>query len=331
MSNTGVFNWCFIGAGTLAKTVAEEILASGRHKIAAVYTRNFQKCQAFAGQFGGTAYGNAEAAICAPEVDGVYIVTPHNSHYEYAELALSLGKPVLCEKPVTVTASEAEELFALAQEKGVYLAEAMWTWFSPVSRKVKEWVDTGALGVVNRVEIYHRCASRSYAPRCSDPNTAGGAVLDIGVYPLTYLYRLFGKPEKIQCIGELGGGIDLWEDVTLTFPGGLACTASISMCDPSYRVELYMEGSQGQVRCGNFNAAREAELVRADGTKEIFQAEGGYLHEFDTVAGEIRQGLAQSPLVPPGATVEVMKIMDECRRQLGLVYPFEKEGGTPCA
>lgn len=329
MSNNRTFNWCFIGAGTLAKTVAKEILASGRHKIAAVHTRNFQKGQAFAETFGGTAYETAEAAICAPEVDGVYVVTPHNSHYEYAKLALSLGKPVLCEKPITVAAPEAEELFALAQEKGVYLAEAMWTWFSPVARKVKEWVDTGALGVVTHVEIYHRCDARGYAPRCSDPNTAGGAVLDIGVYPLTYLYRLFGEPEKIRCVGELGGGIDLWEDVTLTFPGGLTCTASVSMCDPSYRVELYMAGDRGQIRCGNFNAAKEAELIRYDGSREVFQAEGGYLNEFDTVAGEIRQGLVQSPLVPPGATVEVMKIMDECRRQLGLVYPFEEESGTP--
>lgn len=330
MNDNGMFNWCFIGAGTLAKIVAKEILASGRHRIAAVYTRNFQKCQAFAEAFGAAAYESAESAICAPEVDGVYIVTPHNSHYEYAKLALSLGKPVLCEKPVTVTAVESEELFALAQEKGIYLAEAMWTWFSPIARKVKEWVDTSALGVVNRVEIYYRCDSRGYAPRCSDPNTAGGAVLDIGVYPLTYLYRLFGKPEKIQCVGALGGGIDLWEDVTLTFSGGLTCTASISMCDPSNRVELYMEGDQGQVRCGNFNAAREAELIREDGTREVFQAEGGYLNEFDTVAGEIRQGQVQSPLVPPSSTVEVMKMMDECRRQMGLVYPFEKEGRMPC-
>ena len=90
-----------------------------------------------------------------------------------------------------------------------------------------------------------------------------------------------------------------------------------------------MEGDRGQIRCGNFNAAKEAELIRYDGSREVFQAEGGYLNEFDTVAGEIRQGLVQSPLVPPGATVEVMKIMDECRRQLGLVYPFEEESGTP--
>ena len=125
MENKRVFNWCFIGAGTLANIVAKEILPSGRHRIAAVYTHHPQRCREFAGKYGAAAYDSAEAAISAPDVDGVYIVTPHTSHYEYTKLALSMGKPVLCEKPITVTAPEAAELFALAAEKGVYLAEAM--------------------------------------------------------------------------------------------------------------------------------------------------------------------------------------------------------------
>ncbi len=138
MATLSKFNWCFIGAGTLANIVAKEVLPSGRHRIAAVYTRNAQKCRDFAGKYGGTTCDSAEAAICAPDVDGVYIVTPHTSHYQYAKLALSLGKPVLCEKPITVTTAEAAELFALAEEKCVYLAEAMWTWFSPIAQKVKQ-------------------------------------------------------------------------------------------------------------------------------------------------------------------------------------------------
>ena len=318
------FNWCFIGAGTLANTAAKEILPSGRHRIAAVYTRNGQKCRDFAGKYGGTPYDSAEAAICAPDVDGVYIVTPHTSHYQYAKLALSMGRPVLCEKPITVSAPEAAELFALAKEKRVYLAEAMWTWFSPVAQKVKQWYDAGELGELHYAEARYHIDSRRYAARCTDPNLAGGALLDVGIYPITYLYRLFGRPEAIRCTGRLEGGIDLCEDVVMSFSNGLTCTASISMCDFKGLERVRLGGSKGRVKYYFFHAAKRVKLIRKGGRNEVFQADGSYLNEFDAAAGEIRHGLTQSLLVPPRATTDVMEILDECRRQMGLVYPFER-------
>lgn len=323
MDTKSTFNWCFIGAGRLANTVAQELLPSGRHRIAAVYTRNSQKCRDFADSCGSTAYDSAEAAICAPEVDCVYIVTPHTSHYAYAKLALSLGKPVLCEKPITITAPEAAELFALAKEKGVYLAEAMWTWFSPVAQRVKQWYDAGELGEVRRAEAHFHIDLRDRA-RVIDPRLAGGALLDLGIYPITYLYRMFGKPTRVQCTGRLEGGIDLYEDVAMTFSNGLTATASASMCDPARLDQVCLDGSSGQIKYDDFHAANQAVLIRNGGQEEVFQADGSYLNEFDVVAGEIRRGLTQSLLVPPTATLEVMEILDECRRQLGLVYPFEQ-------
>ena len=323
MHNSSKFNWCFIGTGTLANIVAKEILPSGRHRITAVYTRNYQKCRDFAGKYGGTAYDSVEAAICAPDVDGVYIVTPHTSHYQYAKLALSVGKPVLCEKPITVTAPEAAELFALAKEKCIYLAEAMWTWFSPVAQKVKQWYDAGEFGALRYAEARYHCYLM-HSPRCTDPNLAGGALLDVGIYPITYLYRLFGKPVGIRCTGRLEGGIDLCEDVTMSFPNGLTCTASISMCDINGLEKIRLDGSKGRVKYWFFHNANRVKLIRKRSENEVFRAEGGYLHEFDVVAEEIRKGLTQSLLVPPSATVDVMEILDECRRQMKLVYPFEK-------
>ena len=324
MESKGAFNWCFIGAGTLANIVAKEILPSGRHRIAVVYTRNPQKCREFAGKYGAVAYDSAEAAIGAPDVDGVYIVTPHTSHYEYTKLALSMGKPVLCEKPITVTATEAAELFALAAEKGVYLAEAMWTWFSPVAQKVRQWYNAGELGTLHRAEARYHIDSRRYAARCTDPNLAGGALLDVGIYPITYLYRLFGKPTGIRCTGRLEGGIDLCEDVTMSFSNGLTCTASVSMCDFKGLEKIHLDGNKGRVKYYFFHNASRVKLVRKHGQNEVFKADGGHLNEFDVVAGEIRGGLAQSQLVPPSTTTDVMGILDECRRQMGLVYPFEK-------
>ena len=323
MDSKSVFNWCLIGTGTLAKKAARVVLPSGRHRFSAVYTRDFQKGQAFTARYGGRAYDRPEDAITAPEVDGVYIVTPHTSHYEYAKLALSLGKPVLCEKPITVTAREAAELFALAEEKGVYLAEAMWTWFSPVARQVKRWVDAGELGELRRIEARYHLDSRHYAPRCTDPNVAGGALLDVGIYPITYLYRLFGKPVQVRCTGRLKDGIDLSEEVVMTFPNGLMGTASVSMCDFKGLEQIHLAGDRGRIKYYFFHMAGHASLVRRGGQIELFRADGSYLNELDQVAGEIRRGLTRSELVPPSATLDVMEILDECRRQLGLVYPFE--------
>lgn len=323
MCGKSAFNWCFIGTGTLAKIVAKTILPSGRHTITAVYTRNIQKCREFTDKYGGTPYESAQDAICAPDVDGVYVVTPHTSHFQYAKLALSLGKPVLCEKPITVTAPEAAELFALAQEKGVYLAEAMWTWFSPVAQKVRQWYNAGELGEITKAHARYHIRSMGYAARVTDPNLAGGALLDIGIYPIAYLYRLFGQPEEIQCTGRLKGGIDLGEEVTMTFANGLTATASVSMCDFKGLEKVYLDGSKGRIKYYFFHNAGRVKLVRKGGGSETFKADGGYLNEFDAAAGEMRAGLTQSPLVPPGATIDVMTILDECRRQMGLVYPFE--------
>lgn len=148
MNNT--FGWCFIGCGTLAKQVAKQITESGRHKIVSVYSRNIEKSGKFAGQYGASACNSAEDAIAMEGVEGVYVVTPHNSHYMYTKLALKLGKPVLCEKPFTVSAAQTRELITLAREKRLYLAEAMWTWFAPVANQVKIWLDNGEFGQIQR-------------------------------------------------------------------------------------------------------------------------------------------------------------------------------------
>ena len=317
------FRWAFIGAGTLGKEVARDITASGRHRIASVYTRNAERRQAFADAYGAFAAPSAAEAIARPDVDGVYIVTPHNSHYEYTLQALNLGKPVLCEKALTTDAGKAEEMIRLSREKGLYLAEAMWTWFSPIARRVKAWLDAGEYGTIQKVHLDHRVYGIGYAPRVSDPNTAGGALLDLGVYPLTYIYRLFGMPGQVECRGTVQGGIDTDEEIRLTCPGGRICTVSTSILERPGRECLLLEGNRARTCLPNFHYASSVTLERADGSAETFEGFGGLLNEFDLVAGEIREGLTESRFVPHQATLDVMKIMDECRRQLKLVYPFE--------
>lgn len=319
------FKWCFIGTGTLAKKVAKEILASGKHEILSVYTRNLEKGKAFTDQFGGTAYATPEEAMQAEGVQGVYVVTPHSAHYEYTKLAIELGKPVLCEKAFTTDANQAKELFTLAKEKGVYVVEGMWTWFSPVAHQVKKWLDEGAFGEIQKVLLTYHMDVRNYAPRLTDPNLAGGALLDIGVYPITYLYRLFGKPVKVECKGIVESGIDWEEDVYLTFENEKTYLASISMRDMKGLEKLLIEGSEASVHLNWYHLANRVALKKGFFRNEKFTGDGSMLNEFNLVAEEIISGRKESKYVPPQATIDVMEIMDECRRQMNLVYPFEHE------
>ncbi len=320
------FKWAFIGAGTLGAKVAREITASKRHRIVSVYVRNAEKRAAFAGIYGALPAETAEQAIRAEGVDGVYIVTPHTSHYEYAKLALELGKPVLCEKPVSTDAQKVRKLIELSREKGVYFTEAMWTWFSPVANKVREWFDAGEYGELQQFSMTYHMKSINYAPRVSDPGLAGGALLDVGIYPITYACRLLGKPERVTCRGTLRGGIDVGEEITLAFPCGERCSISTSILDFKGLERMKLIGSKARTDLRFYHSIDRVKLRRKHGRNESFRGKGGMLNEFDLVAGEIREGLTESRFVPHAATLDVMEVMDECRRQMGLVYPFEEEG-----
>ena len=322
--NEQVFNWCFIGTGTLAKQVAEEITASGRHRIASVYSRRLEAAVRFAEQYGGKAYEAAEQAIL--NADAVYVVTPHPSHYQYVKQAVELGKPVLCEKPFTVSGAETKELFDLARAKKVYIVEGMWTWFAPVALKVKEWLDSGEAGETEQVITKYLVNVLDYALRLTDPSLAGGAILDSGVYPITYLYRLFGKPAGIRCSGVIKNGIDLSDEIDLTFADGQTHHISLSIGDDRGEEYIRIIGTKADIFVDHFHYADKAELIAKDGKIiRTFAESTTLLNEFDLVSEEIRAGLTESVRIPPQATMDVMDIMDECRRQIGLVYPFEKE------
>ena len=159
----------------------------------------------------------------------------------------------------------------------------------------------------------------------TDPHRAGGALLDVGVYPITYIYRLFGKPERVECTGILEGGIDLSEDVKMIYADDQSYTATISIADFKGLEHLQLKGDKGRVKYYFFHCANKVKLIRTQGKKEVFKGDGGYVNEFNLVAEEIRNGLTESRYVPKQATMDVMEILDECRKQMNLVYPFENE------
>jgi predicted dehydrogenase len=193
------FRWGYVGNGNIAKSSARSIL-KGEHTISAVYGRNKAKAESFAKAHGAKAYGDYDEMLAAQDIDGIYIATPHTSHLDYALRAMKAGKPVLCEKPGGVSVTEVDALIAASKENGVYFCEAMWTWFSDVALKVKEWVQSGAIGEIKSIDIHYAFPGlmMSKNSRVLTPSTAGGALLDIGIYPITYCYNLLGYPERIQ-------------------------------------------------------------------------------------------------------------------------------------
>lgn len=313
--------WCFIGTGKIANKAARAILSSGRHEIVSCYTRSFEKAKEFAERYHTTAYETAEEAMLAS--DAVYVSTTHNVHFPFAKQAISLHKPALIEKAFTMNAEEAKELIDLARKEGVYLAEGMWTWFSPCANEVLRWVKDGAIGKIKKAKFTYHLNSIHYAPRVSDPRRGGGALLDVTVYPITYAYRLFGKPNTIESRGVIKNGIDEKEDVLFTYDD-FTVSISASIVDMKGLENMTIFGSKGKITSPFYHSTTKATLYKGLFQKTKFKGGKGnnntLLTEFDNVANEIEEGLKESRFVPLDATYEVMQIMDEVARQIGLKY-----------
>lgn len=317
------FRWAYIGNGSIANSTANDI-KNGNHKIVSVYGRSFEKAKSFADRHGAVAFDDFEDAVNRQDIDGVYIATPHTSHLDYALRAMKLGKPVLCEKPVGVSAKEVEAIIETAKNENVYFCEAMWTWFSDVALTVKKWVQDGEIGEIKDVVINYAFPGilMPKASRLLTPETAGGALLDIGIYPITYCYNLFGMPSNIKCTGKIKNGIDIAETVILEY-NGFKCTLNMSLC--RLKENCLITGNKGTVSLPVFFHMASKAILKSQNGRRVFKGKTDYLTEFTRVAQEIQQGKTESDYIPFASTKACMQIMDECRKQMNLVYPFEKE------
>ncbi len=312
--------WGYIGSGSIAATVAANTEKRG-HKIGAIYSRNKITAEKFGEKYEAEVFDDIDEFLNSENFDAVYIATPHTSHCEYAVKALNRKIPVLCEKPVGINEKEVSLMIETAKANETYFAEAMWTWFSPVAYEVKKWIDEKRIGKIKKVKIIYAFPGMLQKPtsRVRDPKTAGGALLDIGIYPITYCYRLFGYPKAIKCRGKIKNGIDVSDKIILSYEG-FDCEISLSL----YKLNegMYIKGEKGRIDLPIFHVARTVTLKSKSG-KEIYTGKTDYLTEFDRCAEEIKEGKKQSDFVPFSSTAATMKIMDECRRQMKLVYPVE--------
>ncbi len=321
-------NWGIIGTGAIAHTFANALSGIKEAKLYGVASRNFDKAQAFASEKNvAYAYRNYEEMIADPEIDVIYIGTPHTEHYSHT-IACILGKKhVLCEKPISINSEETRTMVQLARKNNVFLMEAMWTKFLPVTACVKEWIDSDRIGKIQFMDInFGFAAERDYNSRLFNPDLGGGALLDLGVYCIQYATYLKEKlPDKIQSTMQFGiSGIDELTSITFSFEeGGIALlNASVTTGLGSNAVII---GSKGKIVIDNFYMAQKALIY--DEEENLIETyfepfiTNGYEYEVMEVNRCIMEGELESPRNPLNTTIEMMNLMDSIRKQWNLVYP----------
>lgn len=320
-------NWGILSTGVIAKNFAETAKKMDDVHIHAVASRSLESANAFADQYGiPVRHGSALALAQDPQVDIVYIGTPHNAHYEGMKLMISHGKHVLCEKSFTTDARQAEEIFALAREKGVFVMEAFWTKLCPVYRDVERVIASGEIGEIRAVTAQYGYTTAREA-RKFDPAQAGGTLLDIGVYAIGFACMMLGYEfDQIQSHLIMNSvGTDAIDAITLRKGAAVAqLTTAIGANIPIFG-GVY--GTKGHINIPDFkNPQRVTVCVdgKAPYTLERPFEINGFEYEIREAMACVREGRLHSDVITPAQSVAVMAVMDEIRRQNNLVFPFEK-------
>ncbi|MFR8011854.1 MAG: Gfo/Idh/MocA family protein [Clostridia bacterium] len=318
-----------LGAGHIAGKMADTIRGmDDRYCCYGVASRSLDKAQAFASRFGvAHAYGSYEDMLADPSVDLVYIATPHSHHAAQAELCITHGKPVLCEKSFTATASQAEHVLILAREKRVFITEAIWTRYMPSRQIIRQIVDSGVLGRVHSIQ-----ADIGYplgaVERLNRPELAGGALLDVGIYPINFALMAFGDTfEGVYAHAAMSAaGVDLIDSITLTWPDGRLASLHATMLTPTGRMG-YIYGEDGYLAVTNINnPERIVRYDRGHNPVEEYPVPAqisGYEYEVEACRRALEAGALECPQMTHSQTLAVMRLMDTIRAQWGMKYPFE--------
>ena len=322
------FKWGILGPGGIARAFAKDLQLLEGHEVAAVGSRTLSNAQEFAKTFGGTAYGSYEELVADPTVDAIYVATPHPSHKENVITALNAGKPVLCEKPFAVNAHEAREMVAAAEKNGVALMEAMWARFLPHYADVREIIASGVLGQILTVQADHgqRLADRNI-PRLVEPSLAGGALLDLGIYPVSFAHMILGNPANITASAVLTDkGVDAQTSMIFDYADGAQAILTTTMIEQT-PCRAVVAGVNGWLEIDRtFYNPTSMRVVLFDGsvTQYPHTYTGHGLREQAEVFKQLVQsGKNQSEILTWKDTVDIMGTLDAVRSQIGLRYPFE--------
>ena len=322
-------NIAFLGAGRIAHTLAKTMVQMPDVTLCAVAARDLSRAEAFAAEYGfQKAYGSYEAMLSDPDVELVYIATPHSHHFEHMKLCIAHGKHVLCEKSFTLNAPQAAEIKALANARGVYVAEAIWTRYMP-SRQIIN--DVLASGIVGRITALTCNLSYpvTYKPRIVRPELAGGALLDVGIYGLNFALMHFGGDftRMDSSVAFTDTGVDAQETITLHYPDGKMAVITAGVLTRGDRKGIFY-GEKGYLIVENINNPQSISAYDLTDTLiqrfEVPAQISGYEYEIREAMARIRAGEMESVSMPLSETVHVMELMDQLRRDWGLVYPMER-------
>ena len=322
------FKWGILGPGGIARAFAKDLQLLEGHEVAAVGSRTLSNAQEFAKTFGGTAYGCYEELVADPTVDAIYVATPHPSHKENVITALNAGKPVLCEKPFAVNAHEAREMVAAAEKNGVALMEAMWARFLPHYADVREIIASGVLGQILTVQADHgqRLADRNI-PRLVEPSLAGGALLDLGIYPVSFAHMILGNPANITASAVLTDkGVDAQTSMIFDYADGAQAILTTTMIEQT-PCRAVVAGVNGWLEIDRtFYNPTSMRVVLFDGSVTQYPhtyTGHGLREQAEAFKKLVQSGKTQSEILTWKDTVDIMGTLDAVRSQIGLRYPFE--------
>jgi len=320
-----------MGLGRISHKMADAINKTEVAELWAAGSRDIKKAEAFAAQHGAKrAYGSYEELCADPELEAVYISTPHGRHYEDVMLALRHGKHVLVEKSMTINARFAKEMADEARSRGLLLAEAMWTRYIPVNRKIVDWIAAGRIGEVRSVTAtIGFVAAPDFSHRLLNLELGGGALLDVGIYALEYILMAYRgeRPKRVAAVGKLFyNGADANVSASLEFSTGTAqFTCAL---DTSLPTTAAIYGTQGSIEIpGTFMSPGKAVLHAKSGdeTVEIDPGENGFVHELAAFMRGGKEGKLELLELPVWESVLAAEINDEIKSQIGLVYPQDNQ------
>ena len=326
---TESLRWGILGTGWIAEQFVADILASG-FTVAAVGSRSEDSATAFAQRFGiATAHPSYEALVADPDIDIIYVATPHPLHAENSTLAVNAGKHVLVEKPFTLNAGEAEKLVDLAAEKNIVVLEAMWTRWLPHMVRLREIIAAGTIGDVRTVIADHNQKLPSDPKhRINNPELGGGALLDLGIYPVSFAWDILGEPTSVNAISSpTVTGVDRQTAVLLGYADGQQAVLHTAL-DTAGPNAASVIGTKGWI------ALKGTFYIPTSFT--VYDSEGTVVEEFDGAVSErgmqfqaweaerlVAAGVTAGDVLPPSQSVAIMRTLDEIRRQIGLAYPGE--------
>ena len=324
------FKWGIIGTGGIAGEFANDLSYLNNHTVAAVGSRKLSTAQQFASKYPDcVGYASYSELVADPNLDGIYIATPNNFHVEHTLLALDAGKPVLCEKPFAINTSEVELMVKTATQNQLTLIEAMWTRFLPHIEIVRKIINSNVLGNIHTLQADHgQRLSESNKPRLWDPALGGGALLDLGIYVVSFAHLILGVPDKITAKSNFTDkGVDEQTSAIFEYKNGAQAILNTTLRN-STPCRAVISGVNGWLEIDRtFYNPAAMRVVLNDGTKTEYpnNYKGHGLREqaieFSRCVGS---KLIESPLMPHEESIGVMRSMDKIREQIGLHYPNEK-------